>query len=289
MPPTDPAAMDLAGRVICVTGATDGLGRGVAAVLAGRGATVLACGRSAVRLAETAAELGALPGAAPERVRTYRADFASLAEVRALADAILAAEPRLDVLINNAGIGAADPGGGRRVESRDGYELRLAVNYLAPYLLTRRLLGRLEASAPARIVNVSSAGQAPLDFNDVMLERGYDGMRAYAQSKLAQILDTFELAGELDGSGVTVNALHPSTFMPTKMVTAMGRAGVDSLERGVRAVVRLAVDPSLDAVTGRYFVREREATPDPQASDPAARARLRDLSDRLTGDLGSGA
>src|SRR3954454_1240494 len=138
-----------------------------------------------------------------------------------MADAVLAAEPRIDVLVNNAGIGNTNPDGTRdRRESEDGIELRFAVNYLADYLLTRLLLPRLKESAPSRIVHVSSAGQSTIDFYDVMLERDYRGGRAYTQSKLAQILFTFDLAEELDGTGVTVNALHPSTYMPTKIVTS---------------------------------------------------------------------
>ena len=268
-------------QVVLVTGATDGLGRAVAADLAARGATVLVHGRSEERLERTLADLRAATGS--DRFRGYRADFAALAEVRALADEILAAEPRLDALVNNAGVGTTLPGDGARMESADGHELRFAVNYLAGYLLTRRLIGLLERSAPARIVNVASAGQIPIDFGDVMLTRGYSGTRAYCQSKLAQVLFTFDLADELRDRGVTATALHPATYMPTKMVLAARGSAVSTLDEGVEAVVRLVADPALDGVTGAYFNGTREAGAEAQAYDGDARRALRELSDRLTG------
>jgi NAD(P)-dependent dehydrogenase (short-subunit alcohol dehydrogenase family) len=267
-------------QVILVTGATDGLGRGVAERLAEGGATVLVHGRDDERGAATIREIADATG---NLCGWHRADLASLADVRALAKQVTAGRDRLDALVNNAGIGASLPGDGERMESDDGYELRFQVNYLAPYLLTRLLLPVIERSAPARIVNVSSAGQAPIDFDDVMLERRYDGTTAYCQSKLAQILFTIDLAGELSGTGVTVNALHPGTYMPTKIVLHAGIAPVTSLDRGIDAVTRLVADPGLDAVTGRYFDGQREARPHPQAHDESARQRLHALSDRLTG------
>jgi NAD(P)-dependent dehydrogenase (short-subunit alcohol dehydrogenase family) len=262
-------------RTILITGATDGLGRALAARSRDEGWTVLAHGRSDEKLAALADEL---PG-----VRTFRADLAELAQVSALADAVQAATERLDVLVSNAGVGTAEPGGGRRLESADGYELRFAVNYLAGYALIRRLLPLLRASAPARIVQVASAGQMPIDFGDVMLERGYDGTRAYCQSKLAQVMLTFDLAAELDGSGVTATALHPATYMPTKMVAAAGIAPLAPLEHGVDATWRLIADPALDGVTGVYFNGTNEARPDGQAFDPDARRALHELSEQLTG------
>jgi NAD(P)-dependent dehydrogenase (short-subunit alcohol dehydrogenase family) len=260
---------------LLITGATDGLGRALAARAHDNGWDVLAHGRSDEKLAALAEEL---PGA-----RTFRADLASLADVAALADAVQAATDRLDVLVSNAGIGFTDPGGGERVESADGHELRFAVNYLAGYALTRRLLPLLRASAPARIVQVASAGQEAIDFDDVMLERGYDGTRAYARSKLAQIMFTFDLAAELDGAGVTAMALHPGTYMPTKMVRAAGISPLTPLEMGVDATWRLIADPALDGVSGAYFNGTRETRPEGQALDPDARRALRELSERLTG------
>jgi NAD(P)-dependent dehydrogenase (short-subunit alcohol dehydrogenase family) len=268
-------------QTILVTGATDGLGRALAAELAGRGATVLVHGRDQARGRETVGSIVRETG--NEDVHWLRADLASLDEVRGLADQILAEHDALHALVNNAGIGTTLPGEGRRVESRDGYELRFAVNYLAGYLLTRRLLALLERSAPARIVNVSSAGQAPIDFGDVMLERHYDGVQAYCQSKLAQVMFTFDLADELDGGDVTATCLHPGTYMPTKMVRAAGVTPVTALEDGVRATLRLVAEVELDGVSGRYFNGVQEAEPHAQASDADARRQLRELSDRLVG------
>jgi NAD(P)-dependent dehydrogenase (short-subunit alcohol dehydrogenase family) len=265
---------DLAGKTLLVTGATDGLGKRVAFALARRGAVVLVHGRDAGRAEALATELRAAGAAA---VRVYLADLASLAEVRALAAAVLAGEPRLDVLVNNAGIGTTVPTR-ERAESRDGVELRFAVNYLSHYLLTRELLPRLRASAPARIVNVSSLGQAAIDFSDPMITRGYSGARAYCQSKLAQILFTIDLADELATAGVTVNALHPATYMPTKIVASP----ISTLEEGVEATMRLVADASVAGVTGKYFNGTQEAKADAQAYDARARAQLRALSDKLT-------
>jgi NAD(P)-dependent dehydrogenase (short-subunit alcohol dehydrogenase family) len=261
---------------ILVTGATDGLGRGVAERLAADGATVLLHGRDEARLHEAADALGG--------ARTFRADLASLDEVRALADEVTSATDELHVLVNNAGIGSGRPDLTTRQESRDGYELRFAVNYLAGFALTLRLLPLLRRSAPARIVNVASLGQAPLDFDDVMLERDYHGSRAYSQSKLAQITFGMELAARLDGSGVTVNSLHPATYMPTKIVLEQVGHSMDSLQTGVDATVRLATSPDLDGVTGRFYDRQAESRADDQAYDAEARRRLWELSVRLTGE-----
>jgi NAD(P)-dependent dehydrogenase (short-subunit alcohol dehydrogenase family) len=263
-------------RIALVTGATDGLGRAVVGELAADGWTVLLHGRDEARGQAALDEIRERTG--NDALRLYLADLASLDEVRRLANAVLGAEQRLDVLVNNAGIGGSGP----RVESRDGHELRFAVNYLAGYALTRRLLGLLRSSAPARIVNVASAGQKPIDFDDVMLERDYDGLDAYCQSKLAQVMFTFDLADELRGTGVTATCLHPATFMPTKMVTDGGIEPVSTLEQGVEATLRLMRDPELEGVSGVYFNGTGEARADAQAYDEDARRRLRELSDRLT-------
>lgn len=268
-------------QTILITGATDGLGRALAADLAGSGARVLVHGRDENRGRATVEELRAVSG--NDRVHWLRADLASLQQVHGLADQVIAEYGAVHTLVNNAGIGTALPGDGRRMLSEDGYELRFAVNYLAGYLLTRLLLADLRRAAPARIVNVSSAGQAPIDFGDVMLERSYSGWEAYCQSKLAQVMFTFDLAEELDPAEATANCLHPGTYMPTKMVRAAGVEPVTPLEQGMQATRRLVTDPELDGVSGRYFNGLGEAEPHPQARDPKARRRLRELSDQLCG------
>jgi NAD(P)-dependent dehydrogenase (short-subunit alcohol dehydrogenase family) len=267
--------------VILVTGSTDGLGRALARELASRSATVLLHGRDAGKGDATLRELHAATG--NERSAFCLADFRSLDQVCRLAEQVLAEHDRLDVLVNNAGIGTGRDGGGERELSEDGHELRFAVNYLAPFLLTHLLEPLLVASAPARIVNVSSAGQAPIDFGDVMLERSYSGVQAYCQSKLALVMLTLDVAEKLRDHGVTANCLHPGTYMPTKMVLEAGATPVDSLESGVDATMRLVADPELDGVTGSYFERKREALAHPQAYDPEARRRLRELSAGLVG------
>ena len=272
-------------RTIVITGATDGLGKGLARELAPSGARLILHGRNEEKGRALLEELGEhKTGRAGAHPRTNgeliwrRAGLASLDEVRGLADAINE-EDRLDVLVNNAGIGTA----GGREESVDGYELTLAVNYLSHFLLTRQLLSLIERSAPARIVNVSSAGQAPIDFDDVMLERGYSGVQAYCQSKLALVMFTFDLAEELEGSGVTANCLHPGTYMPTNMVRQARVEPVTPLEEGVAATLRLISSPELEGINGHYFDGTRESAPHPQAEDPEARRRLRELSAELTG------
>jgi NAD(P)-dependent dehydrogenase (short-subunit alcohol dehydrogenase family) len=157
---------------------------------------------------------------------------------------------------------------------------------LSPFLLTRLLLPTLRRSAPARIVNVASAGQAPIDFRDVMLERRYDGVQAYSQSKLALVMFTFDLAEELAGTGVTANCLHPATYMPTKMVLAARGSSISTIEEGVQATMRLITAPELDQVSGRYFNGLREARAESQAYDRQARLKLRQLSEHLTGLTG---
>jgi NAD(P)-dependent dehydrogenase (short-subunit alcohol dehydrogenase family) len=272
-----------ADTVAFVTGSTDGHGRALAERLAEMGMTVHIHGRDEEKSAKAAREIAAATG--NDRIRAHRADLASAAEVRALADEIADLDA-LHLLINNAGIGSGLPDSTERQESADGIELRFAVNYLAGFVLTERLLPLLRRSAPARIVMIASRGQAPLDFEDPMLERSfYEGRRAYAQSKLAQITYAVDLTGRLGpDAGVTVNALHPATYMPTKIVLRQHGESIDTLERGVEATLRLAVDPELDGVSGRYFDREDEVRAADQAYDPEAHRRLRELSEKLAGD-----
>ncbi|MBM3650428.1 MAG: SDR family NAD(P)-dependent oxidoreductase [Alphaproteobacteria bacterium] len=184
--------------------------------------------------------------------------------------------------IAKAGIGTAGGNPGRQV-SADGHELRFAVNYLAGFLLTYELLPLLKASAPSRIVNVSSAGQQAIDFADVMLTRQYSGVAAYCQSKLAQIMFTIDLARELNGSGVIVNSLHPSTYMNITMVRRAGVSPMSKVETGAEAILQLAVSPKLEGRSGLYFNVMTEARANPQAYDAEARAKLRAISLDLTG------
>ncbi|WP_194910391.1 SDR family NAD(P)-dependent oxidoreductase [Catenulispora rubra] len=268
-------------RIVLITGATDGLGRALAHRLAAGGDTVLLHGRDQARLDATADAVRDEHGI--ERPATFRADLAELAQVRELAAAVRGATDRLDVLVSNAGIGGGEPDGRDRRESKDGYELRFAVNYLAGFLLTQELLPLLRASAPARVVNVASLGQQDIEFDDVMLERGYSGIRAYCQSKLAQISSTVEMAERVPASEVTFNSLHPATYMPTKMVLLEAGHSIDSLETGVEATARLVTDPRLAGVSGRFYDRQRETRALAQAYDKRARAELYQLSLKLVG------
>jgi NAD(P)-dependent dehydrogenase (short-subunit alcohol dehydrogenase family) len=270
MPPFDE-------QTVLVTGATDGLGRALAERIAADGAAVLVHGRDPNRTHQAVREITAATG--NSRVSPLLADFADLAEVRTLAEQVRDEHERLDVLVNNAGIGATVPGGGKRQQSRDGYELRFQVNYLAGFLLTRLLMDRLTTADAARVVHVSSVGQAAIDFDDVMLEHDYGGIRAYGQSKLAQVMFTFDLAEELAGTDVTSTALHPASHMPTKIVDAP----TSTIASGVASTMRLVSAPELAGVTGRYFNQVSESRAVSQAYDAAARDRLRELSEQLTG------
>ena len=269
---------DLTNKTILVTGATDGLGRRVASGLAGRGATVLLHGRDRGRCEATLEEIRAETG--NEEARCYLADLSSLGEVRGLAQRILTEHDRLDALVNNAGVIARERG-----ETEDGIELTFAINHLSHFLLTNLLLPLLCDSAPARVVNVASAGQSPLDFGDVMLEGGYDPMRAYTQSKLAQVMFTFSLAERLSGTGVTTNALHPATLMDAKRVRETFGYANSTVEEGAEATLRLTASPEAEGVTGRYFDGRREARANRQAYDAEARERLWALSEEACGRL----
>ena len=271
--------MKMEGKTVLITGSTDGVGRYVATQLALAGAQVLIHGRDKARAKTLSEEIKREGGGEPA---FYQADLSSLAGVRQLADAVLADHRRLDVLISNAGIGSQN-GGSARQTSADGYELRFAVNYLAGFLLVHRLLPLLKASAPSRIVNVASLGQHPIDFDDVMITRGYNGSRAYAQSKLSQIMFTIDLAGELKGSGVTANSLHPATYMNTTMVRAGGITPISTVEQGGAAILHLATGDDVAGKSGLFFNGLQEAKANPQAYDAAARTRLRTLSLELTG------
>jgi NAD(P)-dependent dehydrogenase (short-subunit alcohol dehydrogenase family) len=277
-------AGSLEGRRALITGASSGIGEATALAMVAEGASVALGARRKERLDEIASRIEADGGTAV----SIEADVADEASARSLVETAHAEMGGLDCLVNNAGIGTNLPGEGERIESRDGHELRFQVNYLSGFLLTRLLERLLVDSAPARVVNVSSAGQMPIDFDDVMLERGYSGVRAYCQSKLAQVMFTFDLAARLESSGVIVNCLHPATYMPTKMVFASRGSAVSSLAEGVEATLRLVADPALDGVSGRYFDGTEESAAEGQAYDEDARRRLRELSERLTRPAPSG-
>jgi NAD(P)-dependent dehydrogenase (short-subunit alcohol dehydrogenase family) len=271
--------MKMNGKTVLITGSTDGVGRHVAAKLAAAGAKVLVHGRDKERAQSLIAEIRGQGHAEPI---FYQADLSSLDGARALAQAVLAGHKRLDVFISNAGIGSRTQGPERRI-SADGHELRFAVNYLSGFLLACRLLPLLKASAPSRIVNVASLGQHPIDFDDVMITKGYNGNRAYAQSKLAQIMFTIDLANELGGSGVTVNSLHPATYMNTTMVREGSITPISTVEQGGEAILHLATGEDVADKSGLFFNGLHEAQANPQAHDAAARSRLRKLSLALTG------
>ena len=275
------AIPSLKGKTVLVTGSTDGLGKAVAMKLAAAGAHVIVHGRNQERGAAVAQEIDALKlGGA----KFYAADFSSMAAVREFATAVLRDNKRIDLLINNAGIGSANPDGSKdRLVSKDGYEQRFAVNYLSGYLLTKLLLPTLIKSAPSRIVNVASLAQRPIDFDNVMLEREYDGGRAYGQSKLAQIMFTEDLAADLAGKKVTANSLHPATYMDTGMVRDAGVQPRTTVEEGAQAVVYVATSPDLEGKSGLFFNGKQEMRANAAAYDLQARAKLKTLSDKLTG------
>lgn len=270
---------------VFITGATDGLGRALADRLAAEGYRLILSGRSPERLAAAASQIAEQHAVSTPDI--VLADLSSLREVRELSTKVTDLTDHLDAFVSNAGIG---PGTVREV-SVDGHELRFAVNYLAGFDLTLRLLPLLRAADAGRIINVASLGQSPIDWDDVMIERNYSGFRAYGQSKLAQITSGFTLAERLGTagiSGVTVNSLHPSTLMPTKLVMQDYGSVVDTLEAGEAATRRLVTDPDLARVTGAFFDRLRIAEPDASSREPEVQRRLWELSLELTGAPGLG-
>jgi NAD(P)-dependent dehydrogenase (short-subunit alcohol dehydrogenase family) len=255
---------------VLVTGATSGLGTWLAHRLAAAGATVLAHGRDRARVDRLVADLGG-------PAHGYVADLASLAETRRLAGEV-ASRGDLTVLVNNAALGFGAPGSGRQ-SSVDGHELRWAVNYLAPVLLVRTLLPVLKANAPARIVNVGSLGQVPIDFDDLTIARTYDGVTAYRRAKLALAAYTFDLADSLHGTGVTATCIHPATFMDTAMVREYGAVPVSTVDEGGEAVLALVTGPEHATTSGEFFDGLRRTRAHPDAYDQAVRRRLRAVTE----------
>ena len=271
--PKAPPLPDLTGKVVLVTGSTDGLGRDVARRLAAAGARVLVTGRSVERGDSLVAEI---TKSGKGSAKFYRADLASLDQVRRLADAVVRDNQRLDILVNNAGVGFIFDT--TRKFSAEGHEMHFAVNYLAHYLLTKRLLPLIVASAPARIINVSSGSQAPIDFDDVMMTKGYNGERGYAQSKLAQVMMTIDMAPALEQQGVLTYSLHPATTMATTMARALNVTPRSTIAEGVESVVNAITTTE---PTGTFFNRLKPWKAQAQAYDALAREKLRTLSERL--------
>jgi len=275
-------------KTIVVTGATSGIGRATALGLAKLGSRLILVGRDAGRAEETSAEIQDVTGR--KDVEVVRGDFARLAEVRRVADELLARTEAIHVLVNNAGVTMM-----KRTTTPDGFETTFAVNHLGYFLFTGLLLPRLRAAAPgARIVNVASDAHrwGALDFDDLQNEREYKAMKVYGQSKTANILYTRELARRLAGSGVTVNALHPGA-----VATRLGRGSgplfdlvqraiglfMKSPEQGAATSIHLASAPEVEGVNGRYFADKKEKQPMPHASDDALAKRLWQISEDLTG------
>jgi NAD(P)-dependent dehydrogenase (short-subunit alcohol dehydrogenase family) len=274
-------------KVCLISGATSGIGQATVLALAKMGATVILAGRSEKRCQNTITKIKRETG--NPQVDYLLADLSVQAQVRALGDEFKSRYERLDVLVNNAGAFYAF-----RQVSADGLEMTFAVNHLAYFLLTELLLETLKASAPARIVNVASNSHLgeQLDFDNLELKRGYWAVRAYGRSKLANLYFTYELARRLEGTGVTVNAMHPG-FVRTNMGANNGwlvrlflpLVHLSSLtpEEGARTVVYLASSPDVEGATGKYFVREREVASDPVSYDESAAKRLWEVSEEMTG------
>jgi NAD(P)-dependent dehydrogenase (short-subunit alcohol dehydrogenase family) len=264
-------------RVALVTGATSGLGRAVAAELAELGWHVLVHGRDYPRAQAVAAQMRAAGGS----VETYIADLSSLEQTHALAERVSSNHAAIHLLINNAGVGPGRPPYRKRILSADGHELRFAVNYLAAALLARRLVPSLKNGAAARIVNVASAGQAPIDFADLRMDQHYSGTQAYYRSKFALVAFTFHLAAELADNPITVNCVHPASLMNTHMVRQAWVPPMSSIATGVRAVMNLAVEQTGATVTGRYFDGLREAKALGATYAPEIQSNLRAVTNEI--------
>jgi NAD(P)-dependent dehydrogenase (short-subunit alcohol dehydrogenase family) len=280
--------VDMSGKVVAITGANAGIGRATAEAFARMGATVLACGRNETRLEATAAAIRTSTGS--DRVQTFVADLSSMAEVRVLAATIAEHTDRLDVLINNAGIGVD-----RRIETVDGFELIFAVNYLAVFVLTTELLPLLKASAPSRVVTVSSALHTAVknfDLDDLQSRKAFNWNAVYHRAKLASILFSNELARRLEGTGVTSNSLHPGV-VATEFGDTGALNGFNALmfrvmkwflkgpEAGARTSIYLASAPELEEVSGRYFDSCKEKTPSKLSQDERLAKMLWDVTEAL--------
>jgi len=259
-------------KTILLTGATDGLGKATAFALAEKGYELILHGRNPQKGEKLLAEIKAQTG--NENIHYYNADFAALTQIKDLADTVLANHKQLNVLINNAGLGVESS----RRESKDGLEMIFQVDYLATYILSQKLLPLLEKSENPHIVNIASAGQTPIDFDDPLLEKSWSGVQSYCQAKLCQITLAFAMAES--HQNIRVNALHPASYMPTKIVTHMFTPQ-SQIKDGVEAVMKLATNES--DFTGKYFFQTREGKASAQAYDKEAQTKLLALSKELTG------
>jgi retinol dehydrogenase 14 len=277
----------MAGKICLITGGTDGIGLATARGLAEQGATTVIVGRNQAKGESVLADIARESG--NQAVEFLLADLSSQREVRSLARRFVTRHDRLDVLVNNVGVVNS-----RRETSVDGLEMTFAVNHLCPFLLSRLLLEVLRASAPSRIINVSSGlhVRARLDFSDLQRTRRYRGNRVYAETKLANLLFTYELARRLEGTGVTVNAMNPGLVASrlgmaggTRMRLAKTFANTvfgTSAEQGAETVVWMAAAPELERVSGRYFEKCAEKGSSQASHDPACASRLWDVSVELT-------
>jgi NAD(P)-dependent dehydrogenase (short-subunit alcohol dehydrogenase family) len=280
----------MTGKVVLVTGGTSGIGKQAARELAARGAHVALVGRDAARTDATAREIKAGSDGADREVDGIVADLASQESVRALAAQVTARYQRLDVLVNCAGGYYGD-----RHTTVDGLERTFALNHMAYFLLTNLLLDLLTASAPARIVTVASDAQrmGRIDFDDLQGERRYSGQRAYSQSKLANVLFTYELARRLEGTGVTATVLHPGVVRtnfgrdnPNRLMRAMTSLATPFMktpERGAETVVYLAASPDVEGVTGQFFVNRKARSSSKRSYDRGTARRLWTVSEQLAG------
>jgi NAD(P)-dependent dehydrogenase (short-subunit alcohol dehydrogenase family) len=274
----NPEVADMTGKTCLITGGSSGIGRATAEALARQGATIVLLARDEPQLEHVAAQLRAA-GAVVDWVAC---DLASFESVRAAAKKITTDHPVIDVLINNAGVWLSD----RRV-TVDGHEMTFQVNYLSHFLLTQLLVEK--ATSPMRIVNVASTHRGVhIDFDDLMMERGYSAIASMGRTKLAMVLFTKTLARELAGRGITVNSLHPGvtktnlTSGVSPLLRLVNMFG-GSPEKGARTSVYLASSPEVDGVTGQFFIKRRPAKTVGQANDPSAESRLWSLSRKLCG------
>jgi NAD(P)-dependent dehydrogenase (short-subunit alcohol dehydrogenase family) len=281
----------MTGQTVLVTGANNGIGKETAIALAKMGAGVVITSRD--RAKGEAARAEAVERSGNQNVELMIADFASLESIRQLASDFKVSHSRLDVLVNNAGAYNA-----RRSETSDGFETTFGVNHLGYFLLTNLLLDTLKASAPSRIVNVSSRAhlRSAMDFDDLNSERGYSGMTVYGRSKLANVLFTYELARRLEGTGVMANCLHPGVVLTGfgannsglvklgfEIFHAIGKPFALSPEEGARTSVYLASSPEVEGVTGKYFASSKEAQSNDASHDVEAQRRLWSESERMVG------